>query len=260
MNETATYTPNRPSQRSFAGRPPAGGFADDDHSDRENLIRAGAAALLGLAWRQRSIAAFGGASAAAIPLLVRAATGHWPAAGGGTAVAGARSTRRPISVHAVLSVRRSPEEVYAAWRDLPRLPEILRHVHQVEDLGQRRSRWSATSPVGKRVQWTAEITEDDPGRRLAWRSTADSEVRHHGSLELEPGPPDRGTRVVVRFEIDPPGALAGRAAAPLLEPLTEREVREDLRRFKNFLEAGEVPTTDGQPHGERGMLSPSNPF
>jgi uncharacterized membrane protein len=56
---------------------------------------------------------------------------------------------------------------------------------------------------------------------------------------------------MVRLVIDwtPPGGKAGAAAARLLRKIPEHQVREDLRRFKNVIETGEVPTTEGQPSG-----------
>lgn len=50
------------------------------------------------------------------------------------------------------------------------------------------------------------------------------------------------------------------AVAARLQPLTRRALREDLRRFKGRMEAGEAPRVAGQPTGERSTLDPTNPF
>ena len=62
------------------------------------------------------------------------------------------------------------------------------------------------------------------------------------------------------MDLTPPGGVAGRLAASLLEPITTLEVKEDLRRLKNLLEAGEIPTTEGQPEGRRPLINPRNPL
>jgi hypothetical protein len=45
-----------------------------------------------------------------------------------------------------------------------------------------------------------------------------------------------------------------------MQPAVERQMHEDLRRFKSLLEAGEAPTTEGQPTGERGLIDLRNPL
>jgi uncharacterized membrane protein len=51
-----------------------------------------------------------------------------------------------------------------------------------------------------------------------------------------------------------PGGPAGTALVKLIGADPRSEVREDLRRFKQLLEAGEIPTTRGQPSGHRSLL------
>ena len=69
-----------------------------------------------------------------------------------------------------------------------------------------------------------------------------------------PAPEGRGTEVSVTLDYIPPAGKVGWAIAKLFGKDPAAEVREDLRRFKSFLEAGEVPTIQGQSHGNRGML------
>ena len=71
---------------------------------------------------------------------------------------------------------------------------------------------------------------------------------------------DGGTLVRADFRFVPPAGAAGVAVTALLQPLLEREIHEDLRRFKHVLEAGELPTTEGQPHGRRGLLDLHDPL
>jgi uncharacterized membrane protein len=149
--------------------------------------------------------------------------------------------------------------VYEAWRAFDRLPSILRHVDSVQVIDERRSRWSVRAPGGKHVEWEAEITEDRPGEVLAWQSLPESPVQQLGSLHFDPWR-DGGTLLRVDLRLLPPAGVAGNAIVALLQPLVAREIHEDLRRFKRALEAGEVPTTEGQPHGERGRFDAGNPL
>lgn len=157
-------------------------------------------------------------------------------------------------------IERPADEVWQAWRRLEDLPRHMRHVERVEtlDADGRRSRWTAVAPGGRRVEWDAEIVEETPGRRLAWASLPGADVHHHGEVEVEP----RGDgAAVLRVAIDVEGgpSAVGWAAAHLA-PITRRTLREDLRRFKSLLEAGEVPRVDGQPTAARSAIDPTNPF
>lgn len=227
----------------------------------ERLIRAGmlagAAAALGAAAATRrsrsSAAAWTGAAAVAAPLATRGMTGEWPVP---------RALRRtaPLDLTETLVIDRSPEEVYDAWRDLEKLPGILRHLETVQVLGDTRSRWVARTPNGRRLEWEAEITEDRRGEILRWRSVPQSKIDTQGHVKLRPWRPDGGTMIEVRLRFAPlTGGLPG-AAASLARPVLAQGVREDMRRFKNRMEAGEVPRTEGQTHGERSPFAPSSPF
>lgn len=223
--------------------------------NQEGLLRAGAlagaATLLGLAARRRTAGAWTGAAALALPLAVRGVSGHWPLE---------ESLRDPsIDVRTTLTIERPPREVFDAWRDLEKLPAILRHLESVEELGDGRSRWVARTPLGS-VEWRAEVVEERPGELLRWRSLEGSEVEQEGTLEMSPWRSDDATLLRLHLRAAHRGGAPTGPVAALLRPALVREIEEDLRRFKNRMEAGEVPTTEGQPAGERSAFAPSNPF
>jgi hypothetical protein len=58
---------------------------------------------------------------------------------------------------------------------------------------------------------------------------------------------------IARVEYAPPGGALGKAFATIMGKDPKFTVREDLRKFKALIEAGEIPTTKGQPHGPRGL-------
>ena len=154
----------------------------------------------------------------------------------------------PTELTAVTTVNRSPEEVYDFWRGLERLPQFMHHLESVEWIDERRTRWKAAAPIGK-VSWDAELVDDVRGRRIAWRSLPGSRVPNEGSVDLTPAPGGRGTEVRVHLTYAVPGGRAGRAAARLMGEEPHQQVEDDLRRFKQVMETGEVVRSAGSPEG-----------
>lgn len=181
--------------------------------------------------------------------------------GGITAVdvyAATRSARRqhgggrpgPLEVTASTTINKSPEEVYAFWRDLEHLPTFMLHLQSVDDLGGNRSRWRANAPLRRRsVEWEAEITSEEPGRRIAWKSLPGADVPNSGTVHFAPAPDGHGTEVKVVLHYDVPGGRLGRAAARLLGEEPTQQVRDDLRRLKQVLETGDLVRTESLPEG-----------
>jgi uncharacterized membrane protein len=148
---------------------------------------------------------------------------------------------RGSHVERAVTILRSPAELYAEWRDLERLPEIMSHLESVTPLVGLRSRWVARGPGDTRVTWEAEIVADEPERLIAWRSLGESDVQHAGSVRFTPAPGNRGTEVKVILTYAPPAGRLGVAVATLLGRSPDQDIREDLRRFKQRMEAGQVP-------------------
>jgi uncharacterized membrane protein len=145
------------------------------------------------------------------------------------------------------TVNRSPEECYRFWRDFTNLPRFMTHLKSVRVLDDRRSRWEAKAPLGGSVSWDAEIINERPNELIAWRSVGEADVDNAGSVRFRPAPGDRGTEVTVEINYEAPGGRLGATIARLLGESPEVQVREDLRRFKQLLETGEIPTVAGQP-------------
>jgi uncharacterized membrane protein len=166
----------------------------------------------------------------------------------------------PNEIDAAVTILRPRQEVYAFWKQIENLPLFMKHLESVEDLGNGRSRWVAKTPAGGRVEWEAQTIEDRSGELLSWRSVPGSQVYNAGTVLFEAASGGRGTSVRVHLEFVPPGGAAGRVAARLLGPITSQQVREDLRRFKNLMEAGEIPTISQQPAGRRHAIHMRNPL
>jgi uncharacterized membrane protein len=123
----------------------------------------------------------------------------------------------------------------------------------VQVIDQRRSHWTARGPVGKAIEWDARIVDDRPGSLIVWRSSDGATVRNSGSVRFADAPGGRGTEVHVELRFDPPGGVVGAAFARLLGEHPDQQIRDDLRRFKQVLETGEVVRSEGSPEGVHGI-------
>mgnify|MGYP001553904359 CR=1 FL=1 len=165
---------------------------------------------------------------------------------------GGKTVGLPDELHIERSVliAKPPVDVYRAWRDVARLPLLLRHVVEVREIDARRSHWKArVMAKAAIVEWDAEIVDDVEGERVAWRSIG-GPVAMNGEVRFEHALPIDGTvlHVDLRYRANR-GGVVGKAAAAIFNRAGVEEVKEDLRRFKAELEAGEIPSTRGQPHG-----------
>ena len=147
-------------------------------------------------------------------------------------------------------VQAAPEKLYALWKDIESAPHWQEQLKQVIRTGEKTSHW-VMYRGDKTIEWDAELLADEPGKRLAWRSTG-GDVDTAGEVVFEEAPTRRGTMVTVLQEFKL-GKLAN-----LWETLTGRNpkqgVIENLRHFKALAETGEIPRTQGQPHGPRGVI------
>ena len=229
-----------------------GGF-NISGAERWGSMAAGAAlALYGLTRRRGgglAVAALGGL------LFQRGATGHchvYQALGVNTAGTG-EDTRQALGgssgthVDETIVINRPVGELYRFWRSLENLPRFMHHLESVERVTDTLSRWRAHGPAGTSVEWNAEIINEVPDKLIGWRSIEGSDVVSAGSVNFEGS--SRGTRLRVRMQYSPPGGKVGAAVARLMGSDAATEIRDDLRRLKQMLEAGELSTNEGQPHG-----------
>ena len=160
---------------------------------------------------------------------------------------------RGIHVHEAITVNRPLADVYRFWRDFENFPTFMAHLESVQTSGTR-SVWRARGPAGLRLEWEAQTTVERENEAIAWRTLPESTVQHSGSVRFEHAPGGRGTEVHVELEYQARGAAAGASVARLFADDPEQEIRYDLRRFKQLLEAGEIPVSDGP-----GLWRPAQP-
>lgn len=156
---------------------------------------------------------------------------------------------RRIRVEKHITVQRPAAELYSFWRKLENLPKVMSHLETVTELDERRSHWTAKAPAGLSVSWEAEITEDLPNQAIAWRALEGSDIENAGSVFFNELPYDRGTEIKVVLAYEPPLGKLGAAVARLMGEEPAAQLQDDLRRFKQLMETGEIATTRGQTSG-----------
>jgi len=124
---------------------------------------------------------------------------------------------------------------YDQWTQFKDFPKFMEGVRKVEQLDDKRMHW-VVEIVGKTEQYDAEITEQVPDQRIAWRST--NGPSNSGVVSFHPLDANR-TRVLLQMEYEPRGAVEN--AGDMLGVVSMR-VKGDLDRFKKFIEARGVET------------------
>jgi uncharacterized membrane protein len=134
--------------------------------------------------------------------------------------------------------------VYNQWTQFERFPQFMEGVEEVRQLDDKRLHWVA-NVAGRRHEWDAEIREQVPDERIAWRST--SGERSEGAVRFEKIAENR-TRVHVAIQYEPAGALEKLGGAL---GIAAGRVKGDLKRFKQFIESHGVETGAwrGEIHG-----------
>jgi len=158
---------------------------------------------------------------------------------------------RGIHVEEAVTITKPIAEVFRYWRNFENLPKFMEHLDQVADRPGGISHWVATGPAGTRVEWDARIINEIDNKLIAWQSLEGSTIATAGSVNFDET--EHGTRVRVHLQYDPPGGRVGGLVARLFGEDPRQTVREDLRRFKQLLETGEIPTTEGQTTGRRSL-------
>jgi len=141
------------------------------------------------------------------------------------------------------TINRPPAELYAYWRDFPKLATFMENVVSVEQIDAVRSHWVVKAPGGKTVEWDSVVTEENEGSSIAWSSAPDAEVRNSGKVEFREAPGGRGSYVTATIVYDPPGGTVGKLIAKIFQREPAIQARRDLRRFKQLMETGEIATS-----------------
>jgi uncharacterized membrane protein len=131
---------------------------------------------------------------------------------------------------ASIEVQRPVRTVYNQWTQFESFPQFMEGVERVSQKDDKRLHW-VTKVAGVEREFDAEITEQTPDQRIAWKSV--SGPTHAGVVTFH-RLDDNQTKVMLQMEIDPEG-LTEKAGEAL--GIIERRVKGDLERFKEFIEA-----------------------
>ena len=193
-----------------------------------------------------SLLAIGGGA-----LLYHGLSGHsrvYEALGvsGEDATAASNPLTRHIHTRATAVIARPAADLYRYWRDPTNLPRFMEPIDDVRPAGERRSHWVARNPRGgPPIEWDAEIHHEIENERIAWRTVGETPFDHKGCVEFHPAPGGRGTRVTVETSYHPPGGVFGAAALKFFSEDPQRQATENLRRFKQLMETGEIASAAG---------------
>ena len=179
---------------------------------------------------------------AATPLLYRGITGRWPSFLADVMPEDTKialSGDRGIKVQESIRLELPLKDVYRFWRRLENLPRFMSHLESVAENPDGRSHWVAVGPADFRIEWDAEVINEVEDQTLAWRSLPGSDVVSAGSVNFDAVRGGRSTQVSVSLQYAPPAGRAGDLVARLFGRAPAQIIREDLRRLKQLLEAGE---------------------
>jgi uncharacterized membrane protein len=155
-----------------------------------------------------------------------------------------RASRSRSSVQETIELDVPVSTAYNQWTQFEEFPLFMTSVEEVKQLDDTHLHWRA-HVAGKTKEWDAEITEQIPDTRIAWRSTGG--VRNAGAVSFDKVADNR-TRVTLRMDYDPQTLGEKLADAAGGVKLT---TRGNLKRFKELVERRGVETG-----GWRGTVAP----
>lgn len=150
-----------------------------------------------------------------------------------------------MTVEKSITINKPVEEVFKFWSQFENFPQFMSNLKEVKDLGEGRSHWVASGPIGTPFEWDAVITDFEESKAIGWESEPGSTVENSGMVEFEQGDND-STEVYVVLSYNPPGGALGRAAASFLGSDPKKMMDEDLQRLKSLLENGKTESGNGE--------------
>jgi uncharacterized membrane protein len=122
-------------------------------------------------------------------------------------------------------------QVYDQWTQFESFPQFMGGVERITQLDDRHTHW-VTKIGGVEREFDAEITEQHPEERVAWRSTS-GEAKHAGVVTFHKIS-DTTTRIMVQLDWEPEGVVEKVGAAVGVD---DRQINADVKRFKEFIES-----------------------
>ena len=118
---------------------------------------------------------------------------------------------------------------YDQWTQFETFPRFMEGVKSVRQLDDTTLEWVA-DVAGREKRWEAKITEQEPDKRIAWTAT---EGAHNAGVVTFHRIDDGQSRVTLQLDVDPEGPVENLGDAL---GLVSRQVKGDMKRFKEFIE------------------------
>ena len=118
---------------------------------------------------------------------------------------------------------------YNQWTQFEDFPQFMKSVKEIRQLDNKHLHWVA-NVAGETKEWDAEITEQIPDKRIAWRSVTGVK---NGGVATFHKISENVTRVMVQMDYEPDGALEAVGDAM---GAVRMELRSNLQNFKEMLE------------------------
>jgi len=147
-------------------------------------------------------------------------------------------------VSASITVNKPIREVYSFWKRPQNFPSFMDAVDSVQPIGGDLYHWKIEAPAGLTVEWDAAIVTDTPNEMISWRSVDAADIENTGTVRFRRSAGDRGTEVRLEAEFKPKGGPLGARVAKILSTIPKTNLANDLRRFKQLIELGEVVRSD----------------
>jgi uncharacterized membrane protein len=145
---------------------------------------------------------------------------------------------------AVVTVGRPIAEVYNFWKNPENFSHFMDQIESVRMINGRRSHWKINAPAGLAIEWDAEVVLDTPNELISWQSVDGADVDNTGTVRFRPAPGNRGTEVELEMDFKPRGGELGQRLAKFFMTIPRTQMMNDLRRFKQIMEVGEVVKSD----------------
>ncbi len=140
-----------------------------------------------------------------------------------------------------MTINAPRQALYAFWRDFRNLPLFMENIESVQVFDERRSHWMVKGPADSTVEWDSVIVEDIPGESIAWTTTDKAEVPNSGRIEFRDTTQRARHAGDGQHRLRPAGGKARQGRGQTIRREPNIQARQDLRRFKQLMETGEIP-------------------
>jgi uncharacterized membrane protein len=145
----------------------------------------------------------------------------------------------PQRVASSVVVEAPVNRVYDYWRNLENLSNFMTNIEEVRTIGPDRTHWRVKGPLGAKVEYDAQITQDEENRAIGW-NTVEGDVQTTGQVFFqELGPETTRVDVTMNYS-DPPGGKLGEVGSRFVAN-PQAMMDQDLQYFKEIMEGRATP-------------------